>query len=65
MDQVAALDQLLAAALRRIAELQAALASMADENVDLRRQLATNISNSSPSPSSDDLRETLIVTKNH
>jgi regulator of replication initiation timing len=35
MDQVAALEHLLATALRRIAELEAALASMAQENVDL------------------------------
>ena len=40
MDQVAALEHLLATALRRIAELEAALASMAQENADLRRQLA-------------------------
>ena len=53
MNQVAALEQLLATALRRIAELEAALASMAQENADLRRQLAKNSSNSSKPPSSD------------
>ena len=42
MDQVAALEQLLATALRRIAALEAALASMAQENADLHRQLAKN-----------------------
>jgi regulator of replication initiation timing len=47
MDHVAALEQLLATALRRIAELDVALARMADENADLRRQLAKNSSNSS------------------
>jgi transposase len=57
MDQVAALEQLLATALRRIAELEAALASMAEENADLRRQLAKNSSNSSKPPSSDGLKK--------
>ncbi len=57
MDQVAALEQLLATALRRIAELEAALASMAQENADLRRQLAKNSSNSSKPPSSDGLKK--------
>ena len=49
MDQVTALEELLATALRRIAELEAALATMAEENADLRRQLAKNSSNSSAS----------------
>jgi transposase len=57
MDQVAALEQPLATALRRIAELEAALASMAQENADLRRQLAKNSSNSSKPPSSDGLKK--------
>ncbi len=57
MDQVAALEQLLATALRRIAELEAALASMAEEITDLRRQLAKNSSNSSKPPSSDGLKK--------
>ncbi|WP_051076423.1 DUF6444 domain-containing protein [Octadecabacter arcticus] len=57
MDQVTALEQLLATALRRIAELEAALASMAQENADLRRQLAKNSSNSSKPPSSDGLKK--------
>ena len=57
MDQVAALEQLLATALRRIAELEAALASMAEENADLRRQLAKNSGNSSKPPSSDGLKK--------
>ena len=57
MDQVAALEQLLATALRRIAELEAALASMAQENADLRRQSANNSSNSSKPPSSDGLKK--------
>ena len=47
MAQVAALEQLLATALGRIAELEGALASMVQENADLRRQLAKNSSNSS------------------
>jgi hypothetical protein len=50
MDQVAALEQLLAAALRRIAALEAALATMAQENADLRRQLAKNSSNAAVKP---------------
>ena len=53
MNQVAALEQLLATALRRIA----ALASMAQENADLRRQSANNSSNSSKPPSSDGLKK--------
>ncbi|MFG6528362.1 IS66 family transposase [Sulfitobacter sp. M23508] len=57
MDQVAALEHLLNTALRRIAELEAALASMAQENADLRRQLAKNSSNSSKPPSSDGLKK--------
>ena len=57
MDQVAALEQLLTTALSRIAELEAALASMAQENADLRRQLANNSSNSSKPPSSDGLKK--------
>jgi transposase len=57
MDQVAALEQLLATALRRIAELEVALASLAQENADLRRQLAKNSSNSSKPPSSDGLKK--------
>ncbi|WP_139834142.1 DUF6444 domain-containing protein [Marivita cryptomonadis] len=57
MDHVAALEQLLATALRRIAELEVALARMADENADLRRQLAKNSSNSSKPPSSDGLKK--------
>ena len=57
MDQVAALEQLLATALRWIAELEAALASMAQETADLRRQLAKNSSNSSKPPSSDGLKK--------
>ena len=57
MDQVAALEHLLAPALRRIAELEAALASMAQENADLRRQLAKNSSNSSKPPSSDGFKK--------
>ena len=57
MDQVAALEHLLTTALRRIAELEAALASMAQENADLRRQLAKNSSNSSKPPSSDGLKK--------
>ena len=47
MDQVAALEQLLTTALGRIAGLEGALASMAQENADLRRQLAKNSINSS------------------
>ncbi len=57
MDQVTALEQLLATALRRIAELEAALATMAEENADLRRQLAKNSNNSSKPPSSDGLKK--------
>jgi transposase len=57
MDQVAALEQLLATALRRIVELEIALASLAQENADLRRQLAKNSSNSSKPPSSDGLKK--------
>ena len=57
MDQVAALEQLLATALRRIAELESALARMAQENADLRRQFAKNSSNSSKPPSSDGLKK--------
>jgi transposase len=57
MDQVAALEHLLTTALRRIAELEAALASMAQENADLRRQLAKNSSNSSKPPSSDGFKK--------
>jgi transposase len=57
MDQVAALEHLLATALRRITELEAALASMAQENADLRRQLAKNSSNSSKPPSSDGFKK--------
>jgi transposase len=57
MDQVAALEHLLAKALRRIAELEAAFASMAQENADLRRQLAKNSSNSSKPPSSDGFKK--------
>lgn len=57
MDQVAALEQLLASALHRIAELEAELARMAEENADLRRQLAKNSSNSSKPPSSDGLKK--------
>jgi len=53
MNQVAALEQLLATALRRIA----ALASMAQENADLRRQLAKNSGNSSKPSSSDGLKK--------
>jgi len=57
MDQVTTLEQLLATALRRIAELEAALATMAEENADLRRQLAKNSNNSSKPPSSDGLKK--------
>ncbi|MEQ8376530.1 MAG: IS66 family transposase [Roseibium aggregatum] len=60
MDQVATLEKRLAEALRRIAELDAALAGMtqklaimSEENADLRRQVARNSSNSSKPPSSD------------
>ena len=56
MEQVAALEQLLTTALRRIVELEIALASLAQENADLRRQLAKNSSNSSKPPSSDGLK---------
>ena len=57
MDQVPTLEQSLAMALRRIAELEAALASMAEENAGLRRQLSKNSSNSSKPPSSDGLKK--------
>ena len=57
MDQVAAFEHLLATTLRRIAELEAALASMAQENADLRRQLAKNSRNSSKPPSSDGFKK--------
>ena len=57
MDQVTALEQQLATALRRITELEAALATMAEENADLRRQLAKNSGNSSKPPSSDGLKK--------
>ena len=57
MDQVSTLEHLLATALRRIAELESALARMAQENADLRRQLAKNSSNSSKPPSSDGLKK--------
>ena len=57
MDQVAALEQLLATVLRRIDEVEAALASMAQENADLRHQSAKNSSNSSKPPSSDGLKK--------
>ena len=55
MDPVSTLEQDLATALSRIVELEAALARMAEENADLRRQLAKNSSNSSKPPSSDGL----------
>ncbi len=57
MDQVAALEQLFAMALRRITELEATLATMAEENAALRRQLAKNSNNSSKPPSSDGLKK--------
>ena len=57
MDQVAAFEHLLATTLRRIAELEAALASMAQENADLRRQLAKNSRSSSKPPSSDGFKK--------
>jgi transposase len=58
MEQVTTLEQNLAVALRRIAELEAALATMAEENADLRRRLSKNSSNSSKPPSSDGLKKT-------
>lgn len=57
MDQIVTLEQPLASALRRIAELEAELARMAEENADLRRRLAKNSSNSSKPPSSDGLKK--------
>ena len=57
MDQVTTLEQQLATALRRIAELETALATMAEENADLRRQLAKNSGNSGKPPSSDGLKK--------
>ena len=56
MDQLTTLEQQLATALRRIAELETALATMAEENADLRRQLAKNSGNSGKPPSSDGLK---------
>ena len=64
MDQVVALEHLLATALRRIAELEAALASLAQENADLRRQLAKNSSNCSiPDDHIDPRRSALFMAR--
>jgi len=55
MDQFTALKHLLATAPRRIAELQAVLKKMAEENAGLRRQLAKNRDNSGNPLSSNGL----------
>ena len=58
MDKVPTLEQSLAMALRRIAELEELVASQAQEIDELRRQLGKNSRNSSkPPPSSDGLKK--------
>ena len=57
MDQVAALEQLLAKALRSFTKLDATLASMAQENAYLPRQKAKSSSNRNKPPSSDGLKK--------
>ncbi len=57
MDKVPTLEQSLAMALRRIAELEELVASQAQEIDELRRQLGKNSRNSSRPPSSDGLKK--------
>jgi transposase len=57
VDRSGAIEQQLITALRRIAELEVKLLAMAEENADLRRQLAKNSDNSSKPPSSDGLKK--------
>lgn len=57
MEDIATLRELLDKALNRISELEEQVARLAQENEDLRRQLAKNSGNSSKPPSSDGLKK--------
>lgn len=57
MDDITTLKELLANALRRIAELEDQVARLTQENAELRRQLGKNSRNSSKPPSSDGLKK--------
>lgn len=57
MDDITTLKELLANALRRIAELEDQVARLTQENDELRRQLGKNSRNSSKPPSSDGLKK--------
>jgi transposase len=57
VDRHAALEQQLITALRRISELEFKLLVLAEENADLRRQLAKNSDNSGKPPSSEGLKK--------